>query len=71
MKILVAVDGSNYSRMAIEFIASRKTLVNTNANHPCAQCAMAPSSAPRALPRHGDRARVLRGRSRKSPEASA
>ena len=32
MKILVAVDGSDYSRMAIEFIASRKTLIKSNPN---------------------------------------
>ena len=32
MKILVAVDGSNYSRMAIEFITSRKTLIKSNPN---------------------------------------
>ena len=32
MKILVAVDGSDYSRMAIEFIASRKTLNKSNPN---------------------------------------
>ena len=30
MKILVAVDGSNYSRSALEFIASRQTLIETN-----------------------------------------
>lgn len=30
MKILVAVDGSDYSRMAIQFIASRKTLIKSN-----------------------------------------
>ena len=30
MKILVAVDGSEYSRLAIEFIASRKTLIKSN-----------------------------------------
>ena len=30
MKILVAVDGSDYSRMAIEFIASRATLITSN-----------------------------------------
>ncbi len=30
MKILVAVDGSDYSRMATEFIASRKTLIKSN-----------------------------------------
>ena len=27
MKILVAVDGSDYSRIAIEFVASRRTLI--------------------------------------------
>lgn len=27
MKILIAVDGSNYSRMALEFITSRQTLI--------------------------------------------
>ena len=32
MKILVAVDDSNYSRMAIEFIASRKTLIKSKPN---------------------------------------
>lgn len=30
MRILVAVDGSDYSRMAIEFIASRETLIKSN-----------------------------------------
>lgn len=30
MKILVAVDGSDYSRMAIEFVASRQTLIKSN-----------------------------------------
>jgi nucleotide-binding universal stress UspA family protein len=30
MKILIAVDGSDYSRMAIEFIASRRTLLESN-----------------------------------------
>ena len=30
MTILVAVDGSNYSRKAVEFIASRQTLIETN-----------------------------------------
>ena len=30
MKILVAVDGSDYSRMAIEFVASRRTLIKCN-----------------------------------------
>lgn len=30
MKILVAVDGSSYSRMAIEFVASRRTLIESN-----------------------------------------
>jgi nucleotide-binding universal stress UspA family protein len=30
MKILIAVDGSNFSRMAIEFIASRDTLIRSN-----------------------------------------
>jgi nucleotide-binding universal stress UspA family protein len=30
MKILIAVDGSNFSRMAIEFIASRETLIRSN-----------------------------------------
>jgi len=30
MKILVAVDGSDYSRKAIEFIASRQTLIQSN-----------------------------------------
>ena len=30
MRILLAVDGSDYSRMAIEFIASRKTLIKSN-----------------------------------------
>src|SRR5678815_1915069 len=30
MKILIAVDGSDYSRMAIEFIASRATLIRSN-----------------------------------------
>lgn len=29
MKILIAVDGSSYSRMAIEFLASRKTLMRS------------------------------------------
>ncbi len=29
MKILIAVDGSNYSRMAVEFIASRKALIKS------------------------------------------
>ena len=30
MKILIAVDGSDFSRMAIEFIASRETLIQSN-----------------------------------------
>ena len=30
MKILIAVDGSNFSRMAIDFIASRDTLIRSN-----------------------------------------
>jgi CBS domain-containing protein/nucleotide-binding universal stress UspA family protein/uncharacterized protein (DUF2267 family) len=30
MKILVAVDGSKYSRMALEFIASRRTLIGSD-----------------------------------------
>jgi nucleotide-binding universal stress UspA family protein len=30
MKVLIAVDGSDYSRMAIEFIASRRTLLESN-----------------------------------------
>ena len=30
MKILIAVDGSDFSRMAIEFIASRDTLIRSN-----------------------------------------
>ena len=30
MKILVAVDGSNYSRMALEFIATRQTLIEAS-----------------------------------------
>lgn len=30
MKILVAVDGSDYSRKAIEFVASRETLIQSN-----------------------------------------
>jgi nucleotide-binding universal stress UspA family protein len=30
MKILIAVDGSNFSRMAIEFIASRESLIRSN-----------------------------------------
>lgn len=30
MKILIAVDGSDYSRLAIEFIASRATLIESN-----------------------------------------
>ncbi|MDQ3189569.1 MAG: universal stress protein [Pseudomonadota bacterium] len=32
MKILVAVDGSSYSRMAIDFVASRKTLLKSKSD---------------------------------------